>query len=150
MLSGRASLRCLNELDVLYQRRWQQRGCQCAEVICIEALLGLLLYLSELSDRFPDALLVKQAASQWLWCLELFTAELSRRRWGSPVSHPPYSPTSLWLLLEQITWPESWVSTLRFGHWLFTFFFSRCSGWWVYCICLVYAALWHMRALHID
>lgn len=68
--------------------------------------------------------LVKQAASQWLWRLEMFTAERSKRRWGSHVSHPLCSPTSLWLLLEKsldqkVEWEESWVSTLRSGHHLF-------------------------------
>lgn len=149
MLSGQASLRCLNELDVLYQEEMTTKGLP----MCGGDLHWGTAGPSAIPEWAPRQVsrhsLVKQAASQWLWCLELFTAELSRRRWGSHVSHPPYSPTSLWLLLEQITWPESWVSMLRFGHWLFMFF-SRCSGWWVYCICLVHAALWHMRALHID
>lgn len=45
--------------------------------------------------------LVKQAANQRLWCLEMFTAELSRRRRGSYVPYPLYSHTSVWLLLEK-------------------------------------------------
>lgn len=68
--------------------------------------------------------LVKQAASRWLWRLEMFTAEPSKRRWGGHMSHPLYSPTSLRLLLEKsldqkAEWEESWVSTLWSGHHLF-------------------------------
>lgn len=53
--------------------------------------------------------LVKRAASLWLWRLEMFTADPSRSRCGR-------SPR---LFLERITWPESRMSSLRFGPDLF-------------------------------
>lgn len=65
--------------------------------------------------------LVKQAANQRLWCLEMFTAELSKRRRGSYVSHPLYSPTSVWLLLEKITWP---VRRVKWTFW------DLCAVYW--------------------
>lgn len=68
--------------------------------------------------------LVKQAASRRIWRLKMFTAEPSKRRWGSCASHPLYSPTSTWLSLEKsldqkVKWRESWMSVfeIRVCHW---------------------------------
>lgn len=93
--------------------------------------------------------LVKQAASQWLWCLEMFTAELSRRRWGGRVSHPLCSPTSLWLLLEKsldqkVEWALGDLGTIHSNCPVF----SRCNGCWVYCLSM--SSSWHMEAQYIH